>query len=357
MNYQSLGVDRWFAQAVLVTATAVSLASWPTVVRAQQITDPSPAQAATNVVPESPISASFRAVDGVAVRPETVKILVDNRDVTAQSVITKDFFSYRPTTPLSLGRHEVLLEFTNTQGVTRRVAWGFEVGNPIKATIDSVVHNAANRALAAGEIMLVTVKGTPASKVNVYLVQDGQKVQNLTAQEVDPGIYVVNALIESKDTTKEGILIARLENSGQVKFATAEQAVRLVQGATAGVQRLTTQEVNASLAQQLTGNQLQPQITNYRDGDRISGSSFVLQGKTLPNASVQVKVNAENNLGGIISAQRTLVNQSVQANSQGIFSITITPSVPAAGTVYRVEMKSTANGQTSPTVSLQLVQQ
>lgn len=341
----------WFPRALVMGAAVVGLSGLPA--RAQQITDPSPAQAATNVEPTSPISASFRSQDGVSVRPETVRVFVDGKDVTAESVITRDFFTYRPSQPLLPGRREVLLEFTNTQGVTRRVTWSFTVGNPVRASIDLVDHNAGNRPLAAGEILLVTVKGTPSSRVTVYLVQDGRQVQTLPAQEVSSGTYVVNALIEPKDATREGIVIARLENGGQVRFMTAEQPARLIEGAAGGIQRLATQEVAATISL----SSLLPQITNLRDGDRVSGSSFTLQGTTAPNASVRVNVTASTSLGGIISAQQTVTNQTVQADAQGRFTVTVRPPIPASGTVYQINLTATSGNQTSPTVTLRLTQQ
>ncbi|ABD00469.1 hypothetical protein SYN63AY4M2_09740 [Synechococcus sp. 63AY4M2] len=341
----------WFPRALVMGAAVVGLSGLPA--RAQQITDPSPAQAATNVEPTSPISASFRSQDGVSVRPETVRVFVDGKDVTAESVITRDFFTYRPSQPLPPGRREVLLEFTNTQGVTRRVTWSFTVGNPVRASIDLVDHNAGNRPLAAGEILLVTVKGTPSSRVTVYLVQDGRQVQTLPAQEVSSGTYVVNALIEPKDATREGIVIARLENGGQVRFMTAEQPARLIEGAAGGIQRLATQEVAATISL----SSLLPQITNLRDGDRVSGSSFTLQGTTAPNASVRVNVTASTSLGGIISAQQTVTNQTVQADAQGRFTVTVRPPIPASGTVYQINLTATSGNQTSPTVTLRLTQQ
>jgi hypothetical protein len=341
----------WFPRALVIGAAVVGLSGLPA--RAQQITDPSPAQAATNVEPTSPISASFRSQDGVSVRPETVRVFVDGKDVTAESVITRDFFTYRPSQPLPPGRREVLLEFTNTQGVTRRVTWSFTVGNPVRASIDLVDHNAGNRPLAAGEILLVTVKGTPSSRVTVYLVQDGRQVQTLPAQEVSSGTYVVNALIEPKDATREGIVIARLENGGQVRFMTAEQPARLIEGAAGGIQRLATQEVAATISL----SSLLPQITNLRDGDRVSGSSFTLQGTTAPNASVRVNVTASTSLGGIISAQQTVTNQTVQADAQGRFTVTVRPPIPASGTVYQINLTATSGNQTSPTVTLRLTQQ
>lgn len=72
----------WFPRALVMGAAVVGLSGLPA--RAQQITDPSPAQAATNVEPTSPISASFRSQDGVSVRPETVRVFVDGKKDPAE---------------------------------------------------------------------------------------------------------------------------------------------------------------------------------------------------------------------------------------------------------------------------------
>jgi uncharacterized membrane protein len=100
-----------------------------------------------------------------------------------------------------------------------------------------------------------------------------------------------------------------------------------------------------------------PQITNLRDGDRVAGPSFTLQGTPAPNASVRVTATASTSLEGILSAQQTVMNQTVQADGQGRFTITVRPPIPAAGTVYQVNLTATSGSQTSPTVTLRLTQQ
>jgi hypothetical protein len=148
--------------------------------------------------------------------------------------------------------------------------------------------------------LLVTVKGTPSSRVTVYLVQDGRQVQTLQAREVSSGTYVVNVLVEPKDATREGIVIARLENNGQVRFMTAEQPARLIEGAGGGIQRLAAQEVSATAPVP----SLVPQITNLRDGDRVAGSSFTLQGTPAPHASVRVTVRPQLHWGAFSALSR-----------------------------------------------------
>ncbi len=344
--------NRWWAP-LLVGVICSGVITTPQLAHAQQIINPSPALSATDVDPGSPISASFQALNGVTVRPETVKVIVDGRDVTNQSVITPDFFSYRPTQPLSAGEHTVLLEFTNSQNQPKRVTWSFTVSTPVSAEIESMAHNAANDPLAAGQTLLITVKGTPGSQVTVFLIQDGEQVQNLQAQEITSGTYIVNVLVEAKDTTREGIVVARLEKGGQVRFATTDQPVRLIEGATTA-QTLTTVELDES--PETATDPLTPQVTNYNDGDVIEGrSGFTIQGTTAPNASVQVLVTANNSIGGLVRTERTLFDRSISANSQGAFEFSLNPSVAVPNTTYSIELTATANGETRST-QFQLIQ-
>ena len=343
---KSNALTRYLSSSVLLGAVLIGLAGAP--VQAQQITDPSPGVGAMDVEPSTPITAAFRESNGVTVRPETVKVFVDDQDVTSQAVITRDFFSYRPTQPLSAGEHDVLLEFTNSQGTTRRVTWSFNVGTPIRAAIESVSHNAGNRPLAANEILLITVNGTPASDVSVLLIQDSQRVSRLETREVSPGTYVANALVSNQDRTTEGILVARLENSDQVRFVTAEQPVQLIEGATTTTQTLTSQEVNATVQTQTQGQTpLQPTLTNFNDGDPVTSNSFTLQGRTQPNASVQIEVRAELSVGGFVTTTRTLLTRTLNANADGSFSLPVTDQLGAPGTIYRVRMTASSGGQSS----------
>lgn len=343
------------SKGLLVGLAATGLLVLPTAVRAQRITNPSPSQGAQNVEPASSISASFEDLAGVGVKPETVKISVDGKDVTSQAVVTKDFFSYRPSAELAPGQHDIVLDFANTNDIPQRVNWSFTVGTPVQAEIESVTHNGANRALAAGETMLITVNGTPGSDVTLFVVQDGKRLQPLSSEEVSPGVYVANVLVEAKDATQEGIVLARLANQGQVRFATADQPLQLVTGATA-VQQLEA-EGGGENETQRPAAKLQPVVTNYKDGDSVSGSSFTIEGKTAPAASVTIKATSVTSIAGIIGAQQTLADQTVKADGKGRFSITLRPTIVTAGSTYTIELVGEKGERTSPTTTIKLKQQ
>ncbi|MEO1134406.1 MAG: hypothetical protein AAFX40_17095, partial [Cyanobacteria bacterium J06639_1] len=151
-----------------------------------------------------------------------------------------------------------------------------------------------------------------------------------------------------------GIVVARLANSGQVRFATADQPLQLVTGATA-VQQLTTEE-DGSLTAEDAASALQPVVTNYKDGDTVSGASFTIEGQTEPNASVQIKATSVTSLAGIIGAQQTLANQTVQADADGKFSLRMRPTLVTSGSTYTVELTGIQGETTSPTTTIKLRQ-
>ena len=355
MNARFVPVPTIVASNIAALLTLSSLAI-PTPVRAQRITSPSPTINAVDVEPSSAISVTFQADDGVTLRPETVKVFLDDTDVSGKSVITSDFLSYRPDSDLSPGKHTVRLEFTNSAGEDRQAQWSFTVGTPIVADIESVSHNGANEPLAAGQSLLVSVNGTPGSDVSVFLVRDGSTVKSLATEEVSEGVYVASLPVTEVDLTDEGIVVARLEQDGQIRFATADQPLQLVAETSASAEEVTL-ESSEETADEVTPDSLQPKVTSHEDGDSVSGSSFELVGTTAPNASVQVVGTAENSLGGLISTQRTLVNRTVQADESGNFSLRISAGLATiSGSVYTIELTASADGVTSETTTLQLTQ-
>ena len=338
----------------LVTLFSLNWFAQPAV--AQVITDPSPEQAATNVEPDTSISAIFRPDSaGVTLDPRSLRIFLNDRDITNDAVITKDFFSYRPETPLAAGNYQVVLQFNNSQGQSRRIGWNFSVGSTAAVGIDSLSHNAGNRPLRPGEVMAVTVNGTPGSQVKLFLIKDGQTLQPLPdAQEIAPGTYVSNIVIQEANSTREGTLLARLQRGNQVRFASADRPIRLVVGGRPG-QQLGSPTTSATP----TPSSLQPRLTNLKEGDRISGSSFTLQGLTAPNAQVRIRVESTTPIGGgFLTATQTIVNDAViTADSQGVFSYLVRPPIPVPNSTYQVSLTGIQGGQTSATVTVRLIQQ
>lgn len=93
----------------------------PPVVRNQQPKD-------GDLVPEGgqvTVSGTFDDHGGLGVDPQSVKVVVGGRDVTAQTTVTRDFFTYRGELPQ--GSYAADVTAKDLAGNTVRSAWSFRV--------------------------------------------------------------------------------------------------------------------------------------------------------------------------------------------------------------------------------------
>jgi hypothetical protein len=327
-------------------------------VQAQQVVNVNPTVNSQNVASDSSIYGSFDNVGGT-VDPRSVKIFVNNQDVTRETVITGNFFSYRPVQPLRAGENEVRVEFKNTNGQGFAAGWKFQVEQPRAALdITSVSHNASTTALGAGSTFLATINGTPGAQASV-LILDGTTMRRIPAQEVSPGVYVSTLNLGGGDRFTEGIVIGRLERQGKAVFSAASQAVAFQPGATATqvnqVETTPTQpgQPTTTTQQPTTTNQpattaianLQPSFTSHKDGDIIESQGFTLTGQTQPNATVRAIVTSPSLFG-----ESTLVDTTVRADNNGVFTVRVPrPLILSAGIRYNVIAIANNGTQTAQT--------
>lgn len=72
------------------------------------------------------VKGSFEDTGGTGVNPKSVKILFDGKDVTPQSTITTQGFSYHPNN-LAVGNHTVNVQARDQAGNASRTTWGFRI--------------------------------------------------------------------------------------------------------------------------------------------------------------------------------------------------------------------------------------
>lgn len=75
------------------------------------------------------ISGAFDDARGTGVDPKSVKVIFDGKDVTAQSTVTAQNFSYHPTTSLAAGNHTVEVRARDQAGNASRTNWSFRTVN------------------------------------------------------------------------------------------------------------------------------------------------------------------------------------------------------------------------------------
>lgn len=328
----------------------------PLTVQAQPLGNISPSQDNTNVPADATISGVFRGREGGGVALNSVKHYLNNQDVTNQSTITKDFFSYRPSQPLPPGPHQVQLAFQNDQGRSKSRQWQLVVQQPqANLVIDAVTHNAANQPLGPGATFLATMMGTPRAQATILLVENGQGIRSLPVQEVSPGVYVGTLHLTAQDQLQEGIVVGRLQRNNQRVYAAAAQGVMFSRSAGSGQapSGQPASPVNNPMA-------LRPVFTNYQNGDLITSRGFRLQGQTQPNAQVAIRVTTSRPvLGGFLDlASSTLVDQTVVADNQGNFQLQVPPPANfSRGLRYLIRATASQGNQTSPPVEMTLIQE
>jgi len=75
------------------------------------------------------ISGAFDDARGTGVDPKSVKVIFDGKDVTAQSTVTAQNFSYHPATSLAAGNHTVEVRARDQAGNASRTNWSFRTVN------------------------------------------------------------------------------------------------------------------------------------------------------------------------------------------------------------------------------------
>jgi hypothetical protein len=116
------------------------------------------------------VSASFDDAGGVGVDPKSVRILLSGRNVTAESNITAQFFSYRADLPA--GRYTVDVSGKDMVGNVMNKAWNFEVAGSVAAaaapvTLPLQATSHTNNAVVEGNSTTVRGRTAPGAVVEV----------------------------------------------------------------------------------------------------------------------------------------------------------------------------------------------
>lgn len=319
---------------------------------AQRVVDPSPELNSQVASPDS-ISAQFDA----PVDPASVRIFVNDQDVTSRSTITRSFFSYRPDRAFAPGTVRVRVDYRGSGGDARNATWNFTVAAAPTAQIVSVTHN-ATASLNTGSTLIVSFNGTSGAQASVLLVEGGT-VRELPAREITSGAYEARLTLSNRDRVLDGVAIARLRLNNQSTYAAASAPVILNAPVTAPTPTPTPIPTPTPTPTPTTPDTstLQPTFTSHRNGDRVS-AGFTLVGQTRPNARVRVSVTGRVSVLGINLGQTsTLVDREVTADSSGRFQIDVpAPRLPVP-TQYTVRATARSGNETSRETTLTLSSQ
>jgi hypothetical protein len=117
------------------------------------------------------VSGTFDDAGGVGVDPATVRIMLGGRNITADSQITPQFFTYRADLPL--GRYAVDVTARDRAGNAVHRTWSFEVVSPVSAVPVGVplqITSHGNNAVIEGGSTTVRGRTSPGALVDVKVV-------------------------------------------------------------------------------------------------------------------------------------------------------------------------------------------
>jgi PKD repeat protein len=102
------------------------------------------------------ISADYADAGGINLG--TVKLTLDEVDVTAAAQVTAQGVRYTPPAPLPVGRHVAYLRVTNNQGRTTSALWPFEVDTPAVYAVNNFITAVATDAQGRVDVKIIEAK-------------------------------------------------------------------------------------------------------------------------------------------------------------------------------------------------------
>jgi hypothetical protein len=80
------------------------------------------------------ISTSYSDGEGTGVDPQTIRLLVNEQDVTKQATVGRDFIAYRPPQPLADNAMKAEVQMADRAGNKTSLKWAFSFGTPSATT-------------------------------------------------------------------------------------------------------------------------------------------------------------------------------------------------------------------------------
>jgi hypothetical protein len=203
-------------------------------------------------------------------------------------------------------------------------------------TIDNIQLNRDPRqSFAPGDDLIVTVFGTPQASASFVIAGINQS-QPIPMREIRSGVYEGGYTIRRSD----GQLNTRL-------------AVTLAKQGFNSVSRdfNNTIAINSSGSDDNPRRTLKPEIIGLKNNDPISFPADI-RGQTLPEARIQLVVEAVSSVAGVVNVTQRVLEQSAVANRRGGFRMQL-PRVSSltGASVYRLRFAATnpQNNQTEVT--------
>lgn len=227
---ESLGAEVvWQPASRMVSITSGGVANNPPVVNPPVINPPVSAVIESTISPAAgsivgTLQPTIRATFADAINPETARLVVDGRDMTANAQISQHEVVWVPNYQLASGSHLARVDAVSLGGTPVRADWGF-VLNPGTVSGYNIysINVGPDRPIQRGEQVLVTMQGVP----NGTATFDIGGTRGIPMREVRPGIYEGTYTVTARDQADATVVVHLSDPAGQQTSLTADERAAL----------------------------------------------------------------------------------------------------------------------------------
>lgn len=201
--------------------------------------------------------------------------------------------------------------------------------------IDRIETNSNPRQpLRQGDDLIIRAYGTPGASA-IFELEGLNRDRPVAMQEIQSGIYETTYRIRRGDRQINARPMIILSRSGQSSVSRQFDQAIVINIDNADYPNNPGNPGNI-------GYTLRPEITNFINDDVIRLPDN-LMGQTLPDANVEVTMEALRNVMGMLNLSQTVFQSTVRADQTGRFTVYIPKINANSGTMYRVKITATQN--------------
>jgi hypothetical protein len=230
---------------------------------------------------------------GSGIDPQSVRIFVNNQDVTQQATVTANFVTWRASEDMQPGRYEVRVVARDRAGNQAEQTWTFNVEGT-EDLVTTFAHT-GREDVRPGQEIRFRLDGRPGLTITLDI---GDRVRDLPMREESPGIYRAYYTVRETDRFANEPVTARIQTPQGQRF-TVEATQRVAEVRTAGADPMRP-----------------PTITQPAAGT-TAASPLVIRGTAAPGARVHVRVEYATTMLGLLRTTGALADLFVDANDRG----------------------------------------
>ncbi len=247
------------------------------------------------------ILIAFEDQGASGINPSRSRLIVNGRDVTAQTSMTETAMAYNPPEPLT-GRVHVRVVLADKAGNVIDEEYAFTTSVSQSSLIRSVTIHPTT-ALRPRDVLTVRMVGEPGGQAS-FTIEGVEENIAMSEASDQPGTYIGTHTVRrrERDVIQNARIIVRLTRNGTTSQAEASTRLTFV-----------------------TDQVARPVITSPAAGTRL-GSPIVVRGTAAPGSRVEVQVDYQGSVL-VFSLRGTYGQTTTTADASGNWSVTFNETI------------------------------